>query len=50
MYFFFCFVQDTKGKTLLNPGLGALQSAVKNTTNGSKTHFPILGLEHPSLK
>ena len=47
MYVIFCFVQHAKGKCLLRPGLGTLQSTVKNVPNRNKTPEKILGLEHP---
>ena len=46
MYVIFCFVQHAKGKCLLRPGLGTLQSAVKNVSNRNKTPKMSPGLEH----
>ena len=47
MYVNFGFVEHAKGNCLLRPGLGTLQSTVKNVPNKNKTPTKILGLEHP---
>jgi hypothetical protein len=47
MYVIFCFDQHAKGKCLLRPGLGTLQSAVKNVSIRNKTPKVVVGLEHP---
>ncbi len=48
MYVIFCFLRHAKGKCLLRPGLGTLQSTVKNVPDRNKTPELTLGLEHPS--
>ncbi len=48
MYVNFCFLQHAKGKCLLRPGLGTLQSTVKNVPNRNKNPEMFLGLEHLS--
>ncbi len=52
MWYIFCFDQHAKGTCLLRPGLGTLQSAVKNVSNRNKTpKMPvILGLERLSAE
>ncbi len=50
MYVIFCFLQHAKGKCLLGPGLGTVQSTVKNVPNRNKTPETFLGLEHLSPK